>query len=455
MKLFIALLTGKLLRLFCRLLHRGGTAAPGRIAMKICPELLSRLSKNVRCLVITGSNGKSTCVRIAAKGLEEEGLSYFANFSGANLIEGIATEFIMNSSLSGKCRKEYALLETDELACKEVCRQLQPELIFVTNLFVDQVDRFGGVKGSFEGIKTGILNSPSSKLILNADDSVSALLGELPSGGVCYYGFSEAAALSCGYSGSSDVNECIICGGELEHSYMTFSHLGAFRCRSCGRAQPAADFLVEEILSSDFESSRLLLSFRGERKELKINLPALYNIYNGVGSFAALLSLGISEQSAASALSGFNCGFGRMEDFPSLGEKGGKMVLVKNGAGCDQVIQFLKGCGESFVLSIYLNNNVSDGVDISWIEGVDFEALRECSISRIYVSGMQLEAMFERLIKAGFDGSIIIKERDCSKLIAALKGSKDRVFILPTYTGMMAARSEIIKQCGGSEFWER
>ena len=110
---------------------------------------------------------------------------------------------------------------------------------------------------------------------------------------------------------------------------------------------------------------------------------------------------------------------------------------------------------EEFILSIYLNNNVSDGVDITWIDTVNFELLNECRIRSIYVSGLRGEEMYARLLKAGIDSSRIIREPSCPALISALKESDCPVFILPTYTGMMATRSEIVKQCGGTEYWER
>ena len=43
-KVFFAMLLCKALRLISRILHRGGTAMPGRFALKICPELLSVLA---------------------------------------------------------------------------------------------------------------------------------------------------------------------------------------------------------------------------------------------------------------------------------------------------------------------------------------------------------------------------------------------------------------------------
>ena len=145
LKTIIAIIICKLLRAFSRLVHRGGTAMPGRIALKVCPELLSIVSKGVKTVAITGTNGKTTSSRMVEQAFLEQGKSYFANRSGANLISGITTEFVMNSSLTGKCRKEYAVIECDEAAARRVFPQLRPQVVVVTNLFRDQLDRYGEV----------------------------------------------------------------------------------------------------------------------------------------------------------------------------------------------------------------------------------------------------------------------------------------------------------------------
>ena len=110
---------------------------PGRFAMKICPDLLSRLSGEVKTVAVTGTNGKTTCSRMMEEAFAEAGLSYFANRSGANLMSGITTEFVMNCTLFGRMKKEYAVIECDEAAATKVFSQLLPKVIIVTNLFRD------------------------------------------------------------------------------------------------------------------------------------------------------------------------------------------------------------------------------------------------------------------------------------------------------------------------------
>ena len=146
---FFAILLCKLLRFVSRVLHRGGTAMPGRYALKLCPDLLERLAKQVKTVAITGTNGKTTSARMIEEAFREQGLSYLTNRSGANLIDGITTEFVMNSSLLGRVKKDYAVIECDEAAARKVFPRLRPQVVVVTNLFRDQLDRYGEVAGEY------------------------------------------------------------------------------------------------------------------------------------------------------------------------------------------------------------------------------------------------------------------------------------------------------------------
>ena len=140
-RIILAVLVCKLSRALIRLLGRGGTAFPGRMALKICPDVLSALSNGVRTILITGTNGKTTSARMIEQAFIDQKRSYLSNKSGANLISGITAEFAMNSSITGHCKKEYAVIECDEAASKTVLKYLKQEVIVATNVFRDQLLR--------------------------------------------------------------------------------------------------------------------------------------------------------------------------------------------------------------------------------------------------------------------------------------------------------------------------
>ena len=240
---FLALILCKLLRILSRVLHRGGTAMPGRFAMKVCPDLLSRLSSGVKTVVVTGTNGKTTCSRMIEEAFSEAGLNYFANRSGANLMSGITTEFVMNCSLFGRMKKEYAVIECDEAAATKVFSQLKPQVIVVTNLFRDQLDRYGEITHTLSNIRQGISDVPKARLCLNADCSLTASLADdgLPNP-ILWYGVNASAGLKAIPSALSDASHCIHCKAEYEYDYHTYAHLGGFRCPKCGYRRHDPDF---------------------------------------------------------------------------------------------------------------------------------------------------------------------------------------------------------------------
>ncbi|MBQ8277665.1 MAG: hypothetical protein IJY00_04390, partial [Bacteroidaceae bacterium] len=80
------------------------------------------------------------------------GRDTLANKSGANLLPGVTAEFAANASAAGKPVKKYAVIECDEGALKQVVPLVHPKVIVVTNLFRDQLDRYGEVMHTLEQI---------------------------------------------------------------------------------------------------------------------------------------------------------------------------------------------------------------------------------------------------------------------------------------------------------------
>lgn len=428
---------------------------PGRIAMKICPNLLSLLSQNVKTVAVTGTNGKTTCSRMIEEAFSEAGLSYFANRSGANLMSGVTTEFVMNCTLSGKMKKKYAVIECDEAAARTVFGQLKPQVIVVTNLFRDQLDRYGEITHTLSNIREGIRSVPEARLCLNADCSLTASLSEdgLPNP-ILWYGIDGTAGLKAVPSRLSDASHCIRCKAEYEYDYHTYAHLGGFRCPKCGYHRPQPDFAVTEILLMDDRHSEVVLRTPSGETPLTINLPAGYNLYNAVASVCAAEAIGIEQRICIEALGRFSCGFGRMESFPLAG--GTRMILVKNPAGCSQALEYLSGIDKEYILVVCLNDRGADGTDISWIWDADFELLGPMSerIRKFYVSGDRADDMRLRLKYAGLPDEKITVEYSPEKLTDALAQETLPVYIMPTYTAMLDLRTVIVHRCGGAEFWE-
>lgn len=451
MKLVLALILCKLTRAVLRLLGKGGTALPGKLALRVCPDMLSRLSKDVKTILITGTNGKTTTSRMTEKMIGDAGYSYFANRSGSNLARGIAAEFAANATIFGKPRRGYAVIECDEAAFRTVAGEVKPRVAVVTNVFRDQLDRYGEVTHTLENIRDGLRKAPEAVLCLNADCSLTASLAEGAPNALRFFGMDVPLEMSAEVS---DAPRCIRCGASYEYSFRTFAHLGGFRCPDCGYARRKPQVSVARVQAFLPEGSEADFIVDGEIYPAYVGLPAAYNLYNAAAALAAATALGVPAAEAARSLADVRSGFGRMESFMLNGVRV-KVILVKNPAGCDRALDYLSGLSGDYLAVFCLNDNLADGTDVSWIWDAAFEKLfADGAQPRLMAAGTRAEDMRLRLKYAGADENRVRLIRSDGELIRAASESGVPVYIMPTYTAMLPLRHELSKLCGGREFWE-
>ena len=426
-----------------RLFNFGATSLPGALALKICPDILGYAAKNVDIIAVTGTNGKTTSARIIERALQNSGRSVCANRSGANLMPGITAELIMNKRLSGSVKCESAVIECDEAACRLVLGKLRPHVLLVTNLFRDQLDRYGTVTYPRDCIAAGLRDTPETIAVINADCPMAASVSRLCQNKTVYYGLGEHKK-TCVGSGEDDT--CPVCGKRLGYKGLSYANLGVFSC-SCGFARSKPDVSAESV----FPDGSFILRADGDKTVCAPALPGLYNVYNSVGAVAAAVACGVPLKQAADAAQDFNCGFGRMESFP-LGKRGARMILIKNAAAADQTLnEVCRAPGEK-TLVLAVNDRTADGTDISWLDEADFGVLaRRGKIMRAYVCGDRAETAEKRLKREN------IPCQSCGnydKLIEYLRDEDNFIFILPTYTAMLELRAKLVRRLGGKNFWE-
>ena len=454
LRIILSIAACKFTRWALRITGRGGTALPGRIALKICPDILGVMAKNVKTVIITGTNGKTTTSRIVEQVMADAGTNYFANRSGANLIQGITAEYAMHSTLTGKPKCDYAVIECDEAATKRVCKFVDPAVMIVTNIFRDQLDRFGEVLTTLENVKIGVKNSPNAIVCLNADCSMTASLAGEIDNEVLFFGI-NTEIYKARVSEVSDAAYCIHCAKEYEYDYVTFGHLGGFRCPKCGFRRPDPQIAVTKVLSQTLDGSTVEMDVRGQATTVELNIGGGYNIYNAAAAVAAGHAFGFDLATVTRAVSSSRCGFGRMETF-DLDGHAVRMILVKNPAGCNQVLNFLSNLEEESLFVCILNDNEGDGTDVSWIWDVNFETLcgPDGKLKQVLCSGIRADELAMRLKYAGLstDGITVIK--DYGELLRAMLAQDKPVIIMPTYSGMMEFRGKISESFDIPDFWE-
>ncbi len=449
-------------------LGRGGTALPGRLAMRFRGDILSVTSRGVETVLVTGTNGKTTTAGMLAHAMEKAGRPVICNRAGANLLSGVTAEFAAAADLCGRPRgKQYAVIECDEGALHQAAPLVQPRVIVVTNLFRDQLDRYGEVMHTREAILEGIRSVPGAVLCLNADDSLTASIAlEVPNP-VVWYGIEQNAVCRKDgpedqaaekFSGISDARCCIRCGAEYTYRYRTYAHLGGYCCPACGFARPVPDAAVTAVDECGPAGSRVRMRMAAQSADfsVRIALPALYNVYNAAAAVSAYTAAGLPRTEILAGLADVRTGFGRMERFEINGVSI-QMILVKNPAGCGQALDYLCSLREACRVVLCLNDRDADGHDISWIWDVDYEQLAgQDNIRGFYVWGDRAEDMQLRLKYAGIDQDRIrlIPEKEKRRLLARISRGRTPVHILTNYTAMLSLRDLLSRAAGKDAFWK-
>lgn len=434
-RFYTALALARLTYLAIKLLHRSsGTSFVGMMTLKVCPDFLAHCRKYIKnnAITISGTNGKTTTSGLVAHIFEENQNSIIHNVKGANMLTGIANVFALN--IKPFKRFDYAVIESDEAYLTKLYDYFKADYLLVTNLFRDQLDRYGELSTTASFIQNAIDKNKELKLILNADDPLVTNFGKGKN--AIYYGFEEVEFCSEIHNTTSnaptEVFNCI-CGKPLQYNKQFFAQEGHYYCAKCGFKRPEPNYKGYVKIYSDY--SELKIRHNDKDFEFKINLVGLYNAYNVLGAVACAMENGIDYQTIKKAVSTYKSIFGRAERRIINGHKT-LIQLIKNPTGASEV---LKTVDLSSNIVIAINDNYADGRDISWLWDSDFEQLKNAQ-KLVITSGIRAKDMATRLKYAGIPQEKIIVEEDIKSAIALAAKSdniEERITILPSYTALL------------------
>ena len=428
-----------------RLMGKGATTLPGRIALWLKPDILAKLSRNVQIVCVTGTNGKTTTCAFIEHYFKSNNFSYFVNKSGANMISGVATAFVENSTLFGRCKKQLAVIECDENSFPVISKFIKARVIVVTNIFRDQLDRYGEITHTLNKIRTAINNMPDADLVLNADCPMTMSLANTCGNNTFFFG----TDINLKGAGVSDNLYCPVCSNALEYQTRSYAQLGNYICNNCNFRRPKLDFAVTDLICADEGGSSFLFSVSDKVYTTKINIGGIYNIYNFAGAGLTLLLLGAKKLTCLSTCNG---SFGRMENF-TYKSKNILLLLVKNPVGFSQCADYVSNIKGDFDMAFALNDKSADGTDVSWIWDANLDKL-VVKASTVFTLGTRGWDMALRLKYNNIKISGVIEGEDYNKLISIIKDSDKDFVIFATYTSMMEMRHLLIDNFGGKEFWK-
>lgn len=426
-----------------RIFHRQGVTWAGKIALKICPGILTELSGQVKekIFIVCGTNGKTTTNNMLCAALRAEGKQVICNHTGSNMLNGVVAAFALGAGLSGNLKADYACIEIDEASTRRVFPHFKPDFMILTNLFRDQLDRYGEIDTTMNILKEVMQSAPNMPVIVNGDDALSAFLAMDSGNPYITYGISEQVMED---KDSHEIREgrfCKKCGAQLSYQFYHYSQLGNYACTGCDFKRPSIQFDASDVNVGE------CLSFMVEERRITANYKGFYNIYNILAAYAAARSAGFELTHFNEMLEKFNPENGRMEQF-QVKDTHIVLNLAKNPAGFNQNISAVMQDDEKKDIIVVINDNAQDGTDISWLWDVDFDRFTHESIQSITVSGIRCYDMGLRLKYVNIESRL---EADVEKAIRdRVADGCDNLYLLVNYTALFATRN-VLKRLEGEK----
>ena len=432
----------------------GGTSLPGKVLMRLDGHAIERLAGRLPdgAAMVSATNGKTTTTAMAATVLEHAGATLVSNRAGANMAGGIASTLLGAAGRKETISGRLGLFEVDEFWLDRVAPQLHPRVMLLSNLFRDQLDRYGELETIADRWAALVAGLEDTQLALNADDPLIADLGrERP--GVTYFGVDDPAMAMAEMQHASDSKHCRRCGAAYVYEAIYLGHLGRYRCPNCGQQRPEPSVSASDIELLGTRGARFTLRTPAGSAPVNLPLPGLYNVYNALGAATLCLGLGVSLADIVAGLSLVSAAFGRAERISVDGHEL-SILLIKNPAGANEIVRTLAlEPGELDLLGV-LNDRTADGRDISWVWDADFELLAG-HVRRFTCAGTRAAELALRLKYAGVpvDRLEVVPALPAA-LDSALGGAGDRaVYALPTYTALLELRQELSRRGHVNPYW--
>jgi lipid II isoglutaminyl synthase (glutamine-hydrolysing) len=432
----------------------GGTSLPGKVLMRLDPGAIRALAARLPqgSVALSATNGKTTTAAMVAAILERRGTRLVHNRAGANMAGGIASTLLEAARGGHGIDGELGLFEVDEFWLPQLAEELRPRAVLLSNLFRDQLDRYGELETIADRWADVVAALPkTTELVLNADDPLVADLGR-GRAHVTTFGVEDPAMALPQMQHAADSKHCRSCGHAYAYEAIYLGHLGRYRCPQCGQRRPDPDVVAEEVRLNGTRDAAFTLRIGAASATVALPLPGLYNVYNALGAAALCHALGVPFEDVVAGLGAVEAAFGRAETI-ELDGRPLSILLIKNPAGANEVLRTLAlEDGEIDLLAV-LNDNVADGRDVSWVWDADFELLAG-RVRRVVCAGTRAAELAVRLKYAGVDPErLAVVPELADALDAAHADGAGPLYALPTYTALLALRDLLARRGVAPEYW--
>lgn len=429
MKKFITIIVCKILRWIGKIVGKG-SSLPGKIALKICPDILERVTLPPYIIAVTGSNGKTSTVEMIAHILTENGKKVAWNKEGSNQIEGVTTLVLNSATLGGKVTADILLIESDERFARHTFRYIKPTHYVITNLYRDQLTRNGHPGWVYEALKDSIY--PEVKLILNADDPLVSCFAK-EGQQVIWFGADELEQDEKEFTGIyHDGKYCPYCKSPMEYRFFHYDHIGHYSCSHCDFKRQDTEY---KVTKADLKEGVITIN---QEHEIRLQLKSLYNIYNILAAFTVASLVGIEEKKIVKSINGFVAKNGRVVTF-SLGNRRGTLLTSKheNSISYNQSLRIAAACEEGCDVLIIVDavSRKYFTSDVSWLWDIYFERLNRENVRTILLAGTYCNDLAVRFSHTGIPTEKIRVLETVEQAVEALNNDrKEEIYVITCFS---------------------
>ena len=391
----IALAAAKLSVIALKITKRNGTNFPGVVAIRICPDFLKYINRPEKIIAVTGTNGKTTVSNLLRDVLAQAGKTVLNNGLGSNIASGIATCLISGVNIFNVEKYKAAVLEVDERSALRIFPYVKPDWMIVTNLSRDSIMRNAHPEYIRKILEDNI--PPETKLILNADDLLSA--GIAPKNERVYFGIEKMEGdAQESVNLINDMQICPHCHTKLKYEYVRYSSIGKAYCPNCDFRSPEYDYAAYNVDVRSMSMEYSLSEIKGFMSKVDI-VKTRYNV-------------------------------------TECGDKTVTMLLSKdkNAYAGSRVFEYIAsqpGDKEVILMMNCLGDVKHWSENTCWLYDCDFEFLNGHGIKHIIVTGPREKDYKLRLLMAGVPEDIISAcetETDAPGLLRLFEN--DNIYIL-------------------------
>lgn len=430
--LYIAKFTRILILVFGKIFKFNGSHFPGNVAVKICPNFLSKIGKPKTIITVTGTNGKTTTCNLIIDILEKNNYKVLNNRFGSNVRGGITTTLLSGVSLFNKSKYDIAVIEVDERSSERIYKYVKPTYAVITNLFRDSLKRNAHSEFIYKIIEDSMPDSPI--LVLNADDLISNKMKENENKRV-YFGIDKQPGdKKETFNIVNDAQICPKCYAKLKYDFIRYHHIGKAYCTNCGYKSPEADYLVKTI---DYNNLKMKIFDKKENKDYEINLvsDSIFNVYNQIAAITVLAEFGLSIEKINDAFKEIEITKDRYKkEVINDVEIINHLAKGQNPVACSIVFKYVKeekGNKEIVLVFEDYHDNKESSENMAWIYDCDFEFLNDDSIKKIVIPGERSKDIKLRAMLAGVPEDRLIAIDDETKVTDYLSFNKDNtIYIL-------------------------